>query len=411
MAVQPVFEVWRHANYAFYMGGMSPNLVTVWMMRVGVGWLAWELTKSPTWLGIIAAADLAPMLLLGLYAGAVTDRMDPLVLAKWMQWAALLQSILLFVFTLAGWMTIELLFALSLFLGVCHPFASTARHAIIPRVVPRAFFATAVATDSAIFNASRFIGPAFAALIIPTMGVVGTFGVHVVGCIVFLASMYAMTMPAREKVSLRRSSLWGDMGESIGYVLQHRGIWPLFFMLTIASAFSRPIQDMLPGFSGDVFSSGAVGLAWLTGGMGIGATISAAWVAVYGRVSGLTTVVFAAFIGHAISTIGFVATNWLWLGVVFSVFWGFTLNIMSTSTQALVQTAIDDSRRGRVMGLYTVIYRGTPAFGAIGTGVLAESFGLQLTFAAAAAICLIAWVCVLPLKRTMTAVLEQERTT
>ena len=87
------------------------------------------------------------------------------------------------------------------------------------------------------------------------------------------------------------------------------------------------------------------------------------------------------------------------------------MNIMSTSTQALVQTAIDDSRRGRVMGLYTVIYRGTPAFGAIGTGVLAEAFGLQLTFAAAAAICLVAWVFVLPLKRTMTTVLEQEKAT
>ena len=391
MSAWPIIDVWRHRNYALYMGGMTPNLVTIWMMRVGVGWLAWELTHSPAWLGIIAAADLAPMLILGLFAGAVTDRMDPLLQGKQMQWLQVLHSVLLVVCTYAGWMTIELLFALCLFLGITHPFSSTARHAIIPATVPREAFATAVATDSALFNASRFIGPALAALVIPIAGVGGTFAIHVVGCIAFLVGMYLMDLPERERSSKSRGSLITDINESIRYVVGHAGIWPLFFSLTVVSTFLRPIQDMLPGFSGDVFKSGAVGLAWLTSAMGVGAMISATWVAMHGRVAGLTTVVIVAFLLHVVATFGFVATGWLWVGVIFSVLWGFTLNIMSTSTQALVQTAIDDSRRGRVMGLYTVIYRGTPAFGAVGTGVLAELFGLQATFAAAALICLVAW--------------------
>ncbi|MFM1814204.1 MAG: hypothetical protein RLZ98_899 [Pseudomonadota bacterium] len=404
-----IVRVWQHRNYAFYMGGMTPNLVSIWMMRVGVGWLAWKLTESPTWLGIIAAADLAPMLILGLFAGAVTDRMDPLLQAKQMQWLQLLHAVLLFGLTALGWMTIELLFVLCLFLGITHPFSSTARHAIVPATVPKEMFATAVATDSALFNASRFIGPAFAALIIPFAGVSGTFAVHVVGCVVFLAAMYFIDLPERERHGHGKGGLMGDVRESIGYVMAHPGIWPLFLALTAVSAFLRPIQDMLPGFSDDVFGSGATGLALLTSGMGVGAMVSALWVAAYGRVAGLTTVVLVAFLGHVAATLGFVATSWLWVGVFFSVLWGFTLNIMSTSTQALVQTAIDDSRRGRVMGLYTVIYRGTPAFGAIGTGVLAEFLGLQFTYAIAAIICLAAWIYLIPRKSEMERALERER--
>lgn len=409
MAALPIIDVWRHRNYAIYMGGMTPNLVSIWLMRVGVGWLAWELTESPTWLGIIAVADLAPMLLLGLFAGAITDRVNPVEQARQIQWVAFGHAIALTVFMYAGWLSIELLFLLQLALGISHPFASTARHAIVPATVPREAFATAVATDSALFNGSRFVGPMFAALIIPWAGVGGTFVVHAIGCAIFLAALYFLDMPAPDRGHKSKGGVITDMGESLRYVFTHPGIWPLFLLLTMASTFIRPIQDMLPGFSGDVFKAGVVGLAWLNSGMGVGAMVSAIWVANHGRVSGLTNIVILAFLAVGLSTLGLVATSILWLGVVFSVLFGFALNIMSTSTQALVQTAIDDSRRGRVMGLYTVVFRGMPAIGALGTGVLAELMGLRFTFAIAAVICLAAWVYVLPQKSTMEHALEKEK--
>ncbi len=404
----PIVRVFQHRNYALYMGGMIPNLVTIWMQRLGVGWLAWELTHSTTWLGVIAAADLLPMLFLGPIAGAITDRHVPLTLQKITQMLACVHAFGLAAFTLGGWMDIWLLLFFALFHGMTHTLASTARHAIVPATVPREELATAIAVDSALFNGSRFAGPALAGLTIPFAGVGGTFVANTIGCMAFLASLYLMDLapPVREKRG--RRSVFVDVGESLRYVRHHAGIGPLLLILTVVSILFRPIQDMLPGFAGAVFKSDAVGLAWLTSAMGIGAMLSAVWIALRSRVSGLTMAVSAAFLGLNLATLGLVATPALWVAVIFALGSGFALNTMSTGGQALVQYAVDDSYRGRVMGLYTLIYRGTPAIGALGLGAVAEFVGLRWTFAVAALVGLAIWLPTLPRRHAMRAGLEHE---
>ena len=179
-------------------------------------------------------------------------------------------------------------------------------------------------------------------------------------------------------------------------------------MMAVVSILFRPLQDMLPGFAGDVFRSDAVGLAWLTSAMGVGALFAAIWIALRGRAAGLTMMVTGGFLGLSLATLGFVATPVLWIALVFAVLTGFTLNAMSTGTQALVQIAVDDAFRGRVMGVYTLIYRGTPAIGALALGAVAEIVGLRVTFAVAAVAGLALWAATLPRLRTMRAALEHE---
>ncbi|HSR55091.1 MAG TPA: MFS transporter, partial [Alphaproteobacteria bacterium] len=373
-----------------------------------VGWLAWELTGSTTWLGVIAAADLLPMLFLAPIAGAITDRHVPLTLQKITQFLAVVHALALAIFTLAGWMTIWLLLALTLFLGVSHTLASTARHAIVPATVPRVELATAVGIDSALFNASRFIGPAAAGLVIPFAGVGGTFVANFIGCVVFYVSLFLMDLAPPERERRGRRGVFSDIGESLSYVRGHAGIGPLFLMLTAISILYRPVQDMMPGFAGAVFQSDAVGLAWLTGGMGVGATISAAWIALRNRVGGLTVAVVWGCATLAIGVMGMVATPVLWVAVLFTALAGFSLNNVSTGTQALVQYAVDDSYRGRVMGLYTLIYRGTPAMGALALGYVAETAGLRGTFMVAAVLGVAVWLATLPRRRGMRQALEHE---
>ncbi len=409
MAVtHPLLRVWTHRNYAYYIGGMTPNLITLWMQRVGLGWLAWELTESPIWLGLVAAADLAPMLFLAPFAGVVTDRGDPLRQQRICVALEVLQALALGVFALAGLMTIELLFALSLFLGFIHPFASTSRHAIVPATVPRDIFSTAVALDSALFNASRFMGPALAGLIIPFYGAGGTFIVNAIGCGIFFWALFQVDL-VPPKRSREHRSVWSDVAASTAYIRGHVGIAVLFVLLAVISTFARPLQDMLPGFSGQVFNAGAVGLAWLTSSMGIGAMSSAVWIAARGRVAGLTYSVVLGCLGLAVSVAGFVATDNLYVASLFSALCGFTMNSMSTSVQALVQTTVEDNMRGRVMAFYTLIYRGTPAIGALLVGGLAEFAGLRWAFAAVAIICLLAWLLVLGKRRAMKGALEGRR--
>ena len=133
---------------------------------------------------------------------------------------------------------------------------------------------------------------------------------------------------------------------------------------------------------------------------------SAAWIGFRGRIDGLSSVVLGGFLGLVLATFGFVATDKLWLGVIFAALSGCTLNLMSTSTQALVQSAVADDMRGRVMSLYILVFRGMPAIGALIVGFLAEHLGLRLAFAATASICFLVWIAVLPQRPVIAASLE-----
>lgn len=404
-----VVEVWKHRNYALFMAGLTPAAISSWMHRVGVGWLAWELTNSTVWLGVIAAADLVPILFLSPLAGAVTDRMSSLTLVRITQWLQFVQAALLALLMAAGMMTIELLFVLTLFLGVIHAFSTAARHALVPLTVPRDMVPTAISLDSAFFQASRFVGPALAALIIPLWGVLGTFVAHAFGTLLFAFLMHMMTQPDRIEGHHRSRNLLRDVGEATSYVRAHAGIWPLMIMLTAASVFVRPLQDMLPGFADEVYGAGARGLALLTSAMGVGAMVSATWVAIHGRTSGLTNMCFMGGVLSGLSLVGLVATGNLWIGLAFAALSGYALNSLSTSVQALVQSSVEDRLRGRVMSLYTLIFRGLPAVGALAFGVLAEFIGLRWTFALAGVGCLAAALLLAPQRRAMIGALETKR--
>lgn len=383
--------------------------VTQWMQRVGVGWMTWELTHSSAWLGIVAAADLAPMLVLGPLGGALSDRVNQVRMLRITQALMVVQAVGLAILAYLGLVNIWVLFLASLATGLLAPFFGASRQSVLPNTVPRSELSTAIALDSALFQATRFIGPAFASLMIPIYGVEGTFITYAVGSFSFLASVFLInvTMPPRAPRTNR--NIWQDIGESFTYVRSHKGIWPAFLLLATASVFVRPVQDMLPGFAGDIFRSDAVGLAYLSSAMGVGAMLSAGFVAFRGRITGLTRHAILGTIGLALSILGFVVSDILWFGVLFSGLIGFTLNTMSTSISALVQTAVHDSMRGRVVSLYQLIFRGTPAVGTLVVGFVSGYVSLRWTFAFSAALMFVVWLVMLPRRRDIAAALEVER--
>ena len=234
----------------------------------------------------------------------------------------------------------------------------------------------------------------------------GAFALHLVGTFFFSVVMHFMHVPPPERRPGRRGFL-SDLAEAVVYVRRHKGIGPLLLMLLAASTCLRPVQDMLPGFAETVFGSDAVGLAWLSSAMGLGAGLSAMLVALRSRFSGMTTMAFTGMAGVALATLGLVATTSLWAGVVFCALAGYMLNLLSVGVMALVQTAVADDIRARVMSLYTLIFRGTPAIGALVLGALAEWTGLRMAFAGAAVVCLIAAALIWPARHAMRSELER----
>ena len=392
----PVIRIWSNRNYAWFMGGGVPSYLTSWMQRVGVGWLAWELTHSAAWLGAVAAADLAPMILLAAFAGAIADRHDPLKQMRISQFMLFLQAVALAVLQLAGVLTIEMLVLLSLWSGCTYPFQQTARHSVLASIVTREEFAPAIGVDSALFHSTRFVGPSLAGLIIPIMGVGSTFIAQAIGCLWFMVALLAMRVPTPERKQRARRSLLGDIRDGFVFVRRHPGIYPLFMMLTVVCVFLRPVQEMYPAFAGGIFHSDAVGLAWLNSATGVGALISAASIAMRGRVNGLTLMVYAGMFMFCLATLGFIASDQLWVGVIAAAFGGYALNSMTTSIQTLTQSAVDNDMRGRVMGLYSLIWRGTPALGALMVGFGADLIGIRACFVVSTVVCLGALAMALP---------------
>ncbi len=403
---QPAIRVWRHRNFTLYEIGMTLYSVTGWMQRVGVGWLAWDLTHSTAWLGLIAAADLGPMILIAPFAGAVADRMDAWQLTRLSQFLLMMQAILLAVLIFTNTMGIFALMAISLYGGALYPFAGAGRQTLLPRTVPFEEFAPAIAIDSAMFQVARFVGPAIAALMIPAFGVAGAFVAHAFGSLFFQTILSLLRLPPQQQRARGRGNLFADIGASFAYVRAHPGIGPVFLLMTTASIFIRPIQDMLPGFVGTIFMGGPRDLAWLTSGIGVGAMLSAGTIAMRGGVSGLTVRIFGGFVGLVASTLALVATDNFIVGVISASFLGYTLNSMSTSTQALVQSAVANDMRGRVMSLYLLIFRGMPAVGSLIDGLIAHAFGLRWTFGICSVATLIVWGLAMPRRHAIAKALE-----
>ena len=408
IADSPVLRVWRHRDFALFMSGIGPFYVTNWMQRVGVGWLAWDLTHSPGWLGAVAAADLAPMLVVAPLAGALVDRWDPLKQLKLSLWLVLAQAVALAALVIAGLMTIELLFALAVIGGIIMPVYNAARQTIVPAIVPREDFASAVSLDSSFFHGSRFVGPMIAGVTIAKLGIGETLMAYAVGSVFFLFQLHRLRLAPPERRA-HGASLLQDVAAGIAYAQRQYGILMLFILLTVVSIAARPLQDFLPGFADRIFASGADGYAMLTSSMGVGALVGAGWLAMRGHTRGLVYIVFVNAIGLAIAMIGFVATNRLSTGVAFITLAGFTLTVMSTGTSALVQTAVSDEMRGRVMSLFAMIYRGVPAIGAVVIGIAAEHIGMRSAFALCGVVCALVWLALAAHHRAVDAALDGMR--
>ncbi|MBC7135140.1 MAG: MFS transporter, partial [Oceanibaculum nanhaiense] len=171
----PVGRALSHPNYRLYVTGNMASLIGTWMQRIGIGWVAWELTGSSAWLGIVAFADLFPTVVVTAFAGVAVDRIGPMKVAKFAQYLAIAQAVTLAVLTFTGLLDIWMLIGLTAFLGAVTAFYQPARLAMIPMLVPREDLGAAIAINSINFNLARFIGPAIAGGVIAMGGAGWTF--------------------------------------------------------------------------------------------------------------------------------------------------------------------------------------------------------------------------------------------
>ena len=383
----------RHRNFRiFTLGNVVSNFGT-WVQRMAVGWLAWQLTKSGAWLGIIAFSDLFPTIVLAPLTGAVADRVNRLAMMTITQSLMLIQAATLAILTLTDLITIEILVVLVVFGGVVMSFNQPVRLAIVPSLVPREDMASAIGINSLIFNMARFVGPMISALLINLYGIGTAFAFNATTYLAFIAALLAISLGEATRRGAVRPIRNIPMEIMIGYryATRHSGIGPMLVILTVVSICARPIIELLPGFAGAVFGRDETGLAMLTSSFGLGAMLGGVWLAQRGAVQGLTPLAVASVAVLSCGLIAFTTTDVFWLALPALVVTGFAMIVIGVGEQTLIQNAVDPAVRGRVMGLYGMIGRGAPAFGALIMGALSSHVGFRWPVAGGAVLCLFVW--------------------
>jgi len=377
-------------NFRLFTIGSSLALVGMWTQRIAIGWLTWELTKSPAWLGLIAFADLFPTVLFSPLAGVLADRVDRLTIMKATQTLAMLQSIALTVLTFLGWIDVWTLFGLTLFLGIVMSFNTAARLAMVAGMVSRENIGSAVAVNAGLFNLARFLGPAVGGFIIVHWGTGGAFAFNAFSFLSMLIGLYMMRDLYPDELAGKKGGIWRQTSEGFSYAFRHPGIGPMLLTLMAVGVGIKPFIDLLPGVSDLIYGMGAQGLSMLTAAAGLGALSTAIWLAQRGSVKRLSLFSIISLPIGAAGIAILAATDIFLIGLVGAFVCGACMTVNGTSTQTLMQNAVDSRMRGRVMSLYGVIFRGTPALGAVMMGIASEAVGLPAVFIAGGALSLVA---------------------
>jgi MFS family permease len=396
----------KQRNFSLYLWCGGVSLVGMWAQRIAVGWLTWELTRSGTWLGLMAFADLFPSVVITPFAGAIADRVDRRRMSLLTQALAMLQAIALAVLTLTGLIDVYWLLGLTFFLGVVMAFNTGARLAMVPNLMEREHLPSALALDSAVFNVTRFVGPALAGVIIAAWGVAAAFIVNAATFVIYLWALSVIRMLRDEGAGRQVGNLLAEVGEGMRYAFRHPGIGPALMVLLAAAIGAKPYIDLLPGFADAVFDRGAQGLAQLSAISGVGAFLAAGFLAQRGTTTGLTRLTLGGLLAAGISLAVFCATDIYWIGLLSITVLGGAVVVCGTGTQTLMQSAVEGSMRGRVMSLYGVIFRGGPAVGALVMGAASEFVGLQIALAGGGVACLFALLWLLPRYRRVSTELE-----
>lgn len=400
-----IARAFAHRNYRVYVTGNSISLIGWWLQRVAVGWLAWTLTHSGTWLGLVSLADFLPVLVLSPFAGVLADRRDRVRIIRWTQLCGCAQASLLAVLVFTGAIGIHLLFGLVLALGIASSLSQPARLALIPTLVDRESLASALAINSVVFNAARFVGPAVAGVLIADVGIAAAFAANAVGYIAFQISLARLKdlppLPTMPRQNALRASL-----EAYAYASRHAGIGPMLLLFAVTTIGTRGFVELFPGFADSVFGRGPEGLSMLTSTVGLGAIFGGLWMVLRPAIAGLAGFVLVMTLVMSLAILAFAATDRFFLALPCVMVAGAAMTITGTGAQTLIQAAVDARMRGRVMALYGMIFRSGPALGAVLVGSASERLGLRLPLALGAAVSCGFWLLTRLRHREIASALE-----
>lgn len=360
---------------------MLVSLIGTWMQQIGQAWLVLRLTNDPIALGVVAAAQFAPVLFLGLFGGIVADAVSKRRALIVTQIVAAALAVVLGVLTLSEQVQVWHVFVLALGLGVVSSFDMPIRQSFVVEMVGRDDVANAVALNSAVFNGSRIVGPAIAGVAIAVIGLAPLFFVNALTYVAVVIAILMMRpselhLTARVAVERNIRSVTDRLVEGLRYTRNDEVIFLAISILTFVSIFALNFSVMIPLVARDVLGGDADTYGFLMAASGAGSLLSALTIAFGGRPTMMRFLAGALAIGLAMAGLGVSRSIPTSLALMFLAGWGTIA--MAATANTLIQLRTPDELRGRVMSVYTTAFAGSTPIGGIFSGTIASVGGTAL---------------------------------
>ena len=381
----------RSPNFRRYYLGMLVSMIGTWVQSVAVMWLAYRLSGSTWFTGLIGFLNSAPHLFLAPFAGVLGDRVDRRKVLIIVLTLLALQATALAVLTGLHMMTMPLLAALALFSGICNSFEQPTRQSIFIQLLDRREdLPNAIALNSMLMNGTRLIGPSIGGLLIAAFGEFVCFTVNAVSYVAVLGALFVVHLAPR--APRPPSHPVKDLSEGFRYVMGVLPVRRLLFTLSAVSFTVSPYATLMPAMAVKAFNRGSELVGLFIGAVGLGAFVAALMLAQRPSVRGLGKWIPASAVSAGLGVSGFGLSRNILASTFLMTMAGFGMFMAGASCNTILQSVVDEHMRSRVMSYYQLFFIGVAPLGHYASGWLAEHIGAPYTFVVNGTITLIAAV-------------------
>ena len=385
--MQQTFTALKYRNYRLWFFGQMISLFGTWMQTTAQGYLVFQITQSPAYLGYVGFASGVPSWLFMLYGGVVADRVPRRALLIITQTSMMALAFILAALTAAQLVQAWHIIVLAFLLGTANAFDAPARLAFVNELVEREDMTNAIALNATMFNTATAIGPAVAGMTYALVGPAWCFTINGLSFIAVIAALSMMKIAAQSR-SARPASTRSDLKEGIRYAVTEPTIRTIIGIVGMVSLFGISFIALVPAWAVKVLGGDATTNGLLQAARGVGALIGALFLASLGRFKFKGRLLTIGTLTFPILLIGFTTIRWLPLALLMLVGVGAAFVLMMNLSNALVQTLVPDVLRGRVMSVYSLVFFGLMPIGSLWAGALAERIGEPSVVALGASIML-----------------------
>ena len=380
------FRALRHRNYRLFFWGQLISLVGTWMQQTAMSWFVYQITNSKLLLGVVAAVGSAPMMLSSIWGGSLADRHPKRSILVATQSAQMVCAFLLATGVWLGFASPLFIIIIAALNGIAMGFDMPARQAFTVEMTSREDLLNAISLNSSIVNGARVVGPSVAGLMIGAVGVAMCFFLNGLSFVAVISGLLLMRLPPFEP-KVHVASAGEHAWEGIVYSMKHQRVRTILLLFLAIGIFGWSYTVLMPAFARDVLGRGANGYGVLMSASGTGALVGALVVATYGHLFAPRRLALGGVWLFAASLFALALARNFYLALAFLFVAGFGMLLFFSTSNTVLQTIVPDEMRGRVMGVWSLVFGAMIPLGSLEAGALAHWAGTSIALGFGAIIC------------------------